>query len=239
MATSFRLAPTAFTSIGSASNRWKGIYSCLMDTTGNLTVGGDADVTGFVQVGDYLSVDGNADILGTVTIGTTPTSGNEFKVNSPATFDSTVIIVDNADGKGLTLSSYLFVKGNVEIGDGCGVTTLHVYSETTFHCDVEFVKQPLTVDYLDVKVLLKSEGDTILGTTCGNDSLTVNAESLFNCLTEHEGELRVGRISGADLRAYGGLFVVGDSQFDNNIRVLGKVRSDHTLNTDLRRYPDY
>ena len=219
--------------IGSPSNRWKGIYSCLMDTTGNLTVGGDTDVTGFVQVGDFLSVDGNADILGTVTIGTTPTSGNEFKVNSPATFDSTMVIVDDTTAKGLTLSSFLTVKGNVEIGDGCGVTTLHVYSETTFHCDVEFVKQPLTVDYLDVKVLLKSEGDTILGTTCGNDSLTVNAESLFNCLTEHEGELRVGRISGADLRAYGSLIVYEDSEFGKNLYIGQKARSAHTENSDL------
>ena len=35
--------------LGSASNRWKGLYSCLIDTTGNLTVGGDADISGFVQ----------------------------------------------------------------------------------------------------------------------------------------------------------------------------------------------
>ena len=103
---------------------------------------------------------------------------------------------------------------------------LNVYSETTFHCDVEFVTQPLTVDYLDVKVLLKSEGDTILGTTCGNDNLTVNAESLFNCLTEHEGELRVGRISGADLRAYGSLIV---SEDQNSVRTFTLVKKPGQL----------
>ena len=99
--------------IGTGSNRWKGLYSCLIDTVGNLTVGGNGDIDGYLQVGDYLTVNSHADILGTVTIGTTPDSGDTFKVNSPATFDSTVVIAGDTTAAGLALSGTLTVDGNV------------------------------------------------------------------------------------------------------------------------------
>jgi len=218
--------------IGSAPNRWKGLYSCFMNTTGDTTIGGDTDIGGFLQVGGYLTVNEDADILGEVTIGTTPTSGNTFKVNSPSTFDSTVVIVDNTTAKGLTLSSYLTVKGDVEIGNGCGNTLLHIYSDTYFHCGVTFITQPLDLDYLNVYKELQRLGNNVLGTDCTN-TLVVNASSTFHCTTEHEGELRVGRVSKADLRAYGNFRVEGEGSFVQNVLIAGKARSAHTLNSDV------
>ena len=225
--------------LGSASNRWKALYSCLINTTGNLTVGGDSDLTGFLQVGEYLSVDGAADILGTVTIGTDPTSGNVLKVNSPSYFESTVDIVsDVVANSNLELAGNLVGKGNVTLGDGCGVTTLDVYSDTTFHCQVNFETNPVIFDDIFVNNSLTVNGNTILGDNCAEDTLTVNSVSTFNCTTEHEGILRVGRVSGAEFYAFnaatvGGLLTVQDNVVTTGQLTIGqKATSQQTQNSD-------
>lgn len=225
-------------SLGSASNRWNGLYSCLINTTGSLIVGGDADITGFAQVGSYLTVGGNADITGTVTIGTTPTSGETLKVNSPTNFESTVDIVSDVTANSLELAGNLIAKGDVSLGDGCGVTTLDVYSNTTFHCGVSFVSPDLEFDNLVANVLLHSKGNTILGSNCANHTLTVNSVSTFNCTTEHEGELRVGRVSGAALNAFGPATISGLLTAQGDVATVGQVTigqkgySQPTLDTD-------
>ena len=217
--------------IGGPSNRWKGLYSCFVDTTGNLLVGGDTDLDGYLQVGGYLTVNGNADLQGTVTLGTTPGSGDTLKVGSNATFDGTVTIVGDTTGRALTLSSDLTAKGNVELGDGCGVTTLDVYSETTFHCGATFTTQPLELDSAVIGDL-NVTGDTVLGSGCAASKLTVDSTSTFNCLTEHEGELRVGRISKSPLRSYGFTEMLGSASIAGSLAITGKATSALTVETD-------
>ena len=226
-------------SVGSPSNRWKGLYSCLINTTGNLTVGGDTDITGFAQIGSFLSVDGNADILGTVTIGTTPTSGDTLKVNSPSSFESTVDIIGDVSGSSnLELAGNLVAKGDVTLGDGCGVTTLGVFSETTFHCQVNFNANPVYFDGIIVNNDLTVHGNTILGDNCSGDTLTVNSVSTFNCTTEQEGILRVGRVSGAELFAFGPATITGLLTTQNDVVTSGqltigqKATSLQTQNSD-------
>ena len=166
--------------VGSPSNRWKGLYSCFMNTTGDLLVGGDSNLDGYLQVGGYLTVNGNADLQGTVTLGTIPGSGDTLKVGSNATFDGTVTIVGDTSGRALTLSSDLTAKGNVELGGGCGVTTLHVYSKTTFHCGTTFANQSLESDSAVIGDL-NVTGETILGSGCATSTIDLKGATTVHC----------------------------------------------------------
>ena len=114
---------------------------------------------------------------------------------------------------------------------------MDVYSETTFHCDVNFTASPVTFGHIEVGTLLDVKGNTVLGDNC-SDTLTVKSTSTFNCTTEHEGELRVGRVSGAALNAFGPATIAGTLTAQSDLNVTGgatiqlKAVSQPTEDTD-------
>ena len=175
-------------SVGSLSNRWLGIYSCLMNTTGNLTVGGDSDFTGFLQVGGYLTVDGNADFRGNVSFTQNCASGDNFQCGMPAAFDCDTTITGKLIGNNAEFSSDVIARGNVRLGDGCG-KTLTVNATTTFNCDVNFNVYPLTIESAEIGELVVT-GNTTLGNSCVNDTLNIESKTFLKCNTEAQAELK-------------------------------------------------
>lgn len=72
--------------IGSASLRWKDIYSTTVNTSGNATVGGNLDVTGNVTIGGNITI-GDADtdsinINADISSNLIPNADNTFNVGS-------------------------------------------------------------------------------------------------------------------------------------------------------------
>ena len=100
---------------------------------------------------------------------------------------------------------------------------MEVFSETTFHCQVNFNTNPVYFDDIIVNNNLTVLGNTILGDNCAEDTLTVNSVSTFNCTTEHEGILRVGRVSGAELFAFGPATITGLLTTQNDVVTSGQL----------------
>ena len=173
-------------SVGSLSNRWRGIFSCLMNTTGDLTVGGDSDLTGFLQVGGYLTVDGNADFRGNVSFTQNCASGDNFQCGMPAAFDCDTTITGHLTGTSAEFSSNLVARGDVRIGDGCG-KTLVVNAATTFKCGVDFQSYPLTIESAEIGELVVT-GNTTLGNSCANDTLNIESKTFLKCNTKAQSE---------------------------------------------------
>ena len=159
-----------------------------MNTTGNLTVGGDSDFTGFLQVGGYLTVDGNADFRGNVSFTQNCASGDNFQCGMPAAFDCDTTITGKLIGNNAEFSSDLIAHGNVSLGDGCG-KTLTINATTTFNCDVNFNVYPLTIESAEIGELVVT-GNTTLGNSCVNDTLNIESKTFLKCNTEAQAELR-------------------------------------------------
>ena len=160
----------------------------MMNSTGNLTVGGDTDLDGFLQVGEYLTVDGDTDLRGSVNFTQNCASGDDFKCGMPASFDCDATVTGKLTGTNAEFSSDLTARGNVNIGDGCA-KKLTVNAETTFKCQVNFQTYPL--DILSAVIGdLTVTGNTVIGDDCFNDTLVVEADSTFKCKTQFKAEAR-------------------------------------------------
>lgn len=223
---------TCIHDLGNQSERWKGIFACTGDITGDLSLGGSLTLNQDLNVGQNLSVDQDIVVNGNATFGSTCADGKKFTVKSPTYLDCLVEILGHTQATDLTLSGNIVVEGDATIGLGCS-TTLTVKSKTIFECDVEFATNPVTFEYLVVTDLLDSQGDTILGKDCG-DKITVKGSSTFeNCLTLFEGETRVGTTSQAAFRTFGPNIFNQDIQGNSDLNILtGKGYSLHTLDTD-------
>lgn len=218
--------------IGTASDRWKGIYTCSGDISGDLSLGGGLSLNQDLDIGGNLTANEDIVVNGNATFGLACGDGKKFTVKSPTYLDCLVEIIGHTQATDLSLSGNLLVEGDATIGFGCA-TTLTVKSKTIFECDVEFATNPVTFEYLVVTDLLDSQGDTILGKDCG-DKITVNGSTTFaNCLTKLEGETIVGLLSGSALRTFGPNVFNQDIQGNADLQIIsGKGYSLHTLDTD-------
>ena len=223
---------TCIHDLGTSSERWKGLYACAGDITGDLSLGGSLSLGQDLNIGGTLSVDTDIVVNGNATFGLTCGDGKKFTVKSPTYLDCLVEILGHTQATDLTLSGDLVVEGDITLGLGCS-TTLTIKSKTIFECDVEFATNPVTFEYLLVTDLLDSQGDTILGKNCG-DKITVNGTATFaNCVTTFEGETRIGWTSGSALRTFGPNVFNQDIQGNADLKIpTGKGYSLLTVETD-------
>ena len=93
--------------IGSASLRWKDIYSTTVDTSGNATVGGNLDVTGNVTIGGNITI-GDAD---TDSININAELANDLIPDSDSLHN-----IGSSDKRYLTVFGDRFIGTSLEIG---------------------------------------------------------------------------------------------------------------------------
>lgn len=210
---------TCFHDLGSLSERWKGLFACMGDISGDLAIGGGLSISQNLDIGGNLSVDGDLDVSGSATFGMLCGDGSKFTVKSPAYLDCLVEILGHTQATDLTMSGDLVVEGDVTIGVGC-VNTLNVKSKTIFECDVEFITNPITFENIVITGTSLLQGPTTLGTTC-SDAITVKGSTTFeNCVTTLEGETRVGLTTNSAFRTFGPNVFNEDITGNKNLNIV-------------------
>ena len=223
---------TCIHDLGTASDRWKNLFACAGDISGDLSLGGSLSLNQDLNIGGNLTANEDIVVNGNATFGLACADGKKFTVKSPTYLDCLVEIIGHTQATDLSLSGDLVVEGDTTIGFGCA-TTLRVKSKAIFECDVEFATNPVTFEYLVVTDLLDSQGDTILGKDCG-DKITVKGSATFeNCLTKLEGETIVGLGSGSALRTFGPNVFNQDILGNADLQIItGKGYSLPTVDSD-------